>query len=255
MMGALRAVKRSRVMTALRGAAAWVLRQEASVLVAAMAVAAGVWVFAQIADEVVGGDSPWIDRAILVGLRREDDPGVPIGPGWMLDAARDMSALGSAPVLILVTLAVIGYLVLERKRHAAWLVVAATLGGMLLGWGLKYAFARERPELVPHLTTYAHPSFPSGHAMNSAVVYLTLAALLVRTQVRRRAKAYVIVVALVVTGLVGVTRVYLGVHYPTDVLAGWTAGAAWAVGCWLAARWLQRRGMVERAGERSAAGG
>ena len=115
------------------------------------------------------------------------------------------------------------------KRGAAFLVVVAVVGGMLLSTGLKLGFERPRPDLVPHGARVYTASFPSGHAMLSAVTYLTLGALLARVQERRRVKAFFIGLAVVLTLLVGVSRVYLGVHWPSDVLAGWCVGAAWAV--------------------------
>jgi undecaprenyl-diphosphatase len=158
---------------------------------------------------------------------------------------RDFTALGGIGVLSAVTLAVVGFLVLTRKRHAAAAVAVAVLGGLLLSQALKWGFARPRPDLVPHGQTVYTQSFPSGHAMLSAVVYLTLGALLARTQPRRRVKLYFLAVAGVLTAVVGVSRVYLGVHWPTDVLGGWAVGAGWALLCWLAMLWLQRRGQVE----------
>jgi undecaprenyl-diphosphatase len=121
---------------------------------------------------------------------------------------------------------------------------------MLLSTVLKMGFERPRPDLVPHATRVYTASFPSGHAMLSAVTYLTLGALLARVQPNRRLKAYLIGLALCITLLVGASRVYLGVHWPSDVLAGWCGGAAWAALCWFIALQLQRQGQVETGHER-----
>lgn len=111
---------------------------------------------------------------------------------------------------------------------------------------LKMGFDRVRPDLVPHGSFVYTASFPSGHALMSAVTYLTLGALLASVHSPARVKAYFLAVAMVLTLLVGVSRVYLGVHWPTDVAAGWSVGAAWALMSWLLMRWLQKRGGVER---------
>jgi undecaprenyl-diphosphatase len=161
------------------------------------------------------------------------------------EAARDVTALGGYTVLTLLVAAVTGYLLIARHYPAALLVLASTLGGLLLSHLLKGVYDRPRPDLVPHLTHVSTSSFPSGHAMLSAVVYLTLGALLARLAEGWWAKLYFVGVGVVLALLVGASRVYLGVHYPTDVAAGWCAGMAWAVLCWLATRALQRRGVVE----------
>jgi len=147
-----------------------------------------------------------------------------------------------------VTLFATGYLALERKYGAMWLVAAAAGGGGVLSTVMKQLFGRDRPDIVPHLVTVTSPSFPSGHSMLAAIMYLTLGALLARFAVRRRTKVYLIAVALFATLVVGISRVYLGVHYPSDVLAGWCAGLVWSLICWLVARYLQYRGTVERSG-------
>jgi undecaprenyl-diphosphatase len=149
-------------------------------------------------------------------------------------------------VLTLITAAVAGFLWLKRMFGAMWLVILAALGGLVVSSLLKGAFERPRPDIVPHLSQVYTSSFPSGHSMLSATIYLTLGTLLGRFVQPFRLKAYFLIVALILTGLVGVSRVYMGVHYPTDVLAGWAAGLAWALICWLVARYLQRRGAVEQ---------
>ena len=162
---------------------------------------------------------------------------------------RDVTALGSTVVLTLLTIAVLGFLLIDGKRATALYVLVATSGGALLSTLAKTLVARPRPELVAHLVDVTSYSFPSGHAMSSAVTYLTLGVLLASAQRRKRIKAYLIGIALTLTLLIGASRVYLGVHWPTDVLAGWALGAAWAMLCWLGSIWLQRAGGIEPASE------
>jgi undecaprenyl-diphosphatase len=169
-----------------------------------------------------------------------------LGPRWLEEAGRDVTALGGVVVLFLVTAGVTVYLLAVRKYHAMWLVIAATTGGFVISSVMKYFFSRERPSVVPHLSYVQTSSFPSGHSMLSAVVYLTLGVLLARLVPQRVLKLYFLAMALFLTFIVGVSRVYMGVHYPTDVLAGWTAGLVWALLCYLVARHLQKRGHVER---------
>lgn len=221
-------------------------KQEISLLLTMLLVAGGLLVFGKLADEVMQGDTHAIDRAVLLALRNPADASDPLGPVWFEEMARDVTSLGSHVILTLITLAVTGYLLIIRKRGAAVLVLASIGGGMLLSALLKHVFERTRPDLVPHAVQVYTASFPSGHAMLSAITYLTLGALLMRVQPGRRVKAYLLGVAVFVTVLVGISRVYLGVHWPTDVLAGWCVGATWAMLCWLVALWLQRRGQVEK---------
>jgi undecaprenyl-diphosphatase len=129
------------------------------------------------------------------------------------------------------------------------LLIVSVGGGTVLITSLKGFFDRDRPSVVPHLTDAFFKSYPSGHSMMSSVVYLTVAVLLARTMQRRRSKVFCVGAALFLSFLIGLSRVYLGVHYPTDVLAGWAAGIAWALLCWLAAYWLEKRGKVEPARE------
>jgi undecaprenyl-diphosphatase len=236
----------------LRGAAdivaRWLSGQEAAVLVAALVVLLAVFGFVKIAEELGEGELARLDEWLLLLFRAPGQPHVPIGPPWVVEVAQDITVLGGRTMLIAVTLFITGYLALERKYGAMWLVVFAVGGGGLLSTAMKYAFGRGRPDLVPHLVAVTSPSFPSGHSMLGAIMYLTLGALLARFATRRRTKAYLLTVALFVTFVVGGSRVYLGVHYPSDVVAGWCAGLVWALVCWLVARYLQYRGTVDRTG-------
>lgn len=231
----------------------WIGSRELSVLVVLFALMGTLWGFVQLSDEVVEGGTKAFDRALLLDMRNPADLSDPIGPGWVEEMGRDFTALGGIAVLTMVTLAVIGYLLLDGKRRVALVVLVATLGALGVSTVLKHAFDRPRPDLVPHGSIVYTASFPSGHSMLAASTYLTLGALLARVQRRRRMKAYILLIAILTTLLVGVSRVYLGVHWPTDVLGGWTAGAGWALLCWLLARWLQLHGQVED--EETGAGG
>jgi undecaprenyl-diphosphatase len=215
------------------------------VLVMVLIVVVGVWGFIQLADEVMEGDTQVFDEWVVRTLRCPDTPARAIGPPWLAEVGRDLTALGGIAALGLVTVAVLGFLWLDRRYRMMLFVVLATAGGLGLSLVLKMAFDRPRPDVVPHLSYVHTSSFPSGHSMMSAVVYLTLAALLNTVLSRRRLKAYVLVVALGLSGLVGLSRVYMGVHYPSDVLAGWATGLVWAVVSWLVVHWLQVRGTVE----------
>jgi undecaprenyl-diphosphatase len=222
------------------------VRRERLILVVVLLLTSALWGFAELADEVMEQETHAFDEAILLAMRTPGDPSDPWGPRWMEEMGRDLTALGGVSVLAFMTLAAVGFLLLQGRKRAALIVVLAVGGGMLLSLFLKLGFDRPRPDLVPHGSIVYTASFPSGHSMMAAVVYLTLGALLARVQPNRRLKAYLMGLALVLTLLVGISRVYLGVHWPTDVLAGWTVGAAWALLVWLLALWLQRRGAVER---------
>lgn len=222
-----------------------VIRSEYVLLILIALIGGGAWGFIELAEEVVEGETHAMDEAILLAMRSPGDRSDPIGPGWVEEIGRDFTALGGVALLSLIALAVAGHLMLRGKRHATFYLIVTVGGGMLLSTVMKMGFDRPRPDLVPHGSVVYTASFPSGHSMMAAVVYLTLGALLARMESNPRARIYALSVALFLTIAVGVSRVYLGVHWPTDVLAGWTAGATWALFCWLGARALQRRGEIE----------
>lgn len=201
----------------------------------------GLFVFIVVAGEMMAGDTLQFDRWLLMAMRSTGDPGDPIGPLWMEEMFRDFTALGGVGVLSLLTLLSVVYLWLQGMRRVALFTLLAILGGLLLSTLLKTGFDRPRPDIVTHGSLVYTASFPSGHSMLSAVVYLTGAALLATVHQTRSLRIYLIGCAVLTTLLVGISRIYLGVHWPSDVLAGWAAGSAWAAACWLLAHWLKER--------------
>ena len=219
-------------------------RGELGAVAALLVLAGGALAFLDLSEDVAEGDTKAFDMTVLRALRLPGDPNSLVGPKWLHIAAADVTALGSVTVLgLIVVLAVALMLCLRRWSEAAVVLVGAG-GGVAISQGLKQLFGRERPDLVYRAVEAANPSFPSGHAMLSAVVFLTLGALAARFAPRRRVKALALGAAVLLSLLVGASRVYLGVHWASDVLAGWSVGAAWAMTCWLAAwawgRWVKK---------------
>jgi undecaprenyl-diphosphatase len=197
-----------------------------------------LYAFIALAGEVMDGDTRALDTAVLRALRNADDPATPIGPAWLETALVDVTALGGPTVIWLVVAAVVGFLCLQARYRTAMMVAVAAGSGEILNQLLKLVFMRPRPSVVPHLRDVTSASFPSGHAMESAIVYLTLGVMLMRVAERGITKLYCLAIAMLVTFLVGSSRVYLGVHYPTDVLGGWILGFLWASVCWFMERRL-----------------
>ncbi|MEJ7933897.1 phosphatase PAP2 family protein [Sphingobium sp. AN558] len=225
-------------------------RTDSRILIFFLATAASAFLSLRLGSEIMEGESFAIDRVVLEGLRTSADRAIPIGPYWVEQAMRDITALGGVTILTLLTALTAAYLLASRKAGTALFLIAAIAGGAIVSSILKAGYARPRPELVPHLVEVHSTSFPSGHAMNSAITYLTLGVLLARSETDRRVRIFLMSVAIGLTLTIGMSRVYLGVHWPSDVVAGWCVGACWAALCSLAARALQRSRTIEQPTEK-----
>ena len=203
------------------------------------------WIFIRLATKVKGGATKELDETILRMLRHRDNLAIPRGPKWLSQASHDITSLGSGTNLTLASGIAVGFLCLQRRFRAAGFLVVSLGSGLMLSYLLKNFFLRERPTVVPRLTHFDPGSFPSGHSMGAALVYLTLGGILSRQTRRLLKKAYFLSIALALSVLVGISRIYLGVHFPSDVLAGWAVGSLWSAICTQTARWLQREGTVE----------
>lgn len=213
-------------------------------LLASIALVSGLILgFLHIADEMIEGEMEAFDRAILMLFRDPADIDQSVGPAWVHEMVRDITALGSFSLLGLIVLAVCAYLLLSRMRAEARLVLVSVIGGTIISTLLKMSYNRPRPDLAAMSTQFT-ASFPSGHAMLSAVTFLTLGSLLSRLAPTRALRLFSMGAAIFLTFIVGMSRLYMGVHYPSDVLAGWCLGAAWALLCGEVAVLLQRRGSI-----------
>ncbi len=200
----------------------------------------GVFAFIAIADEMAEGELRKIDEWLFLSLRSAGDPSQPLGPAWLQETAVEITAIGGFPLIVLTFAAVAGFFFVTERYGAALYAVLSVGSGALLSQTLKQYYGRPRPDLVDHLDTVHTLSFPSGHALVTTVAYLTLASIVIGFLESRRARFYVLAVAVLVAVIVGVSRVYLGVHWPSDVAAGWALGAAWASLSWLIVHFLTR---------------
>jgi undecaprenyl-diphosphatase len=220
--------------------------RELALLCGIAAVFISLWAFMEIVEESREREHAPLEARILQSFRQAGDPAKLIGPSWLGEVAREVSALGGAAVTVLLTVFAAGHLLVKGDKLIAGFVIFAVVGGAGLNSALKHTFNRPRPGVVPYLGEMSGPSFPSGHSMISVIVYLTLGALIARSVEGWSNKVCVIAIGGLLSGLIGLSRVMLGVHYPTDVAAGWAAGACWALLCWivtdLTSRWsISRR--------------
>jgi undecaprenyl-diphosphatase len=178
---------------------------------------------------------------ILKSFRYPGNLARPIGPPWLFEVMRDVTSLGGSTIVFLITIFVIGYFLLQKQYGMLFLVLAAVIGGAVIDLELKELFSRIRPQIIPNLIPEKSFGFPSGHSMMSTIIYLSLASLIARLQVRWRDKIYIISVAIFLSFMIGISRLYLGVHYPTDVLGGWSLGLAWAALCWFIPWYISKK--------------
>lgn len=210
-------------------------RAESLLLLIFAVLASGALAFAAISDMTDEEEGRAFDTGVLQFFHPHADPADPIGPQWLDHAMYDVTALGSIAVLGLITLIAGGFLVMRSQLVKGAALAGGLIGGIFLSETLKAVFERTRPPEAYRAAEALNHSFPSGHALLSTVVYLTLGVMLARSVSRKRLRAYILGVAMLLALLVGVSRVYLGVHWATDVLAGWCVGAMWAAVCWIAA--------------------
>ena len=204
-------------------------RTEARLLLLGLGAMGAVWAFLGVTGEVRELQTTRIDRAVLLAFRTPGNLAVPIGPRWVQESARDMTAFGGFTALSLISVMSITLLLLHGRRIQALIFGAAVILAQTAAEVIKSFVGRPRPEIVPHHDLVYSSSFPSGHAVMSPVVYLTLAAILAAGAPRRSVKVLLVISAALLVIAIGVSRVYLGVHWPTDVLAGWTLGTAIAL--------------------------
>jgi undecaprenyl-diphosphatase len=225
----------------------WISGHERAVLIGWLLIVAGTWSFFEVSSLVAGGKTQAFDERVVRMFRHSKHPEDTIGPSWLAQAAREITSLGSYSALLLIIAISALFLAAAEQRIALRTLLGASFTGYALMMLLKNSFARPRPAIVPHLTEFHSSSFPSGHALISVVVYVTLGFQLLRVIDHQRLRVAIIVTVVLLTTLIGVSRVFLGVHYPTDVLAGWTAGLVWSL-LWLigARRWQKRHDLAQR---------
>jgi undecaprenyl-diphosphatase len=199
----------------------------------------------ELSEEVVEGDTAALDTWVF-SLFHSADKLVPRGPEWLREVMIDITALGSHTLLTLAAL-LAGLYALAIRRGDRFLMIAATsLGALFWSSGLKKLIGRERPSSIEPLVDVSSYSYPSGHALVTMAIYLSFALIAAEEAPHPLARAFIIVSGLMIAVFTGVSRIYLGVHYFTDVVAGWTIGGCWAVTCWLATRYLSARARDER---------
>ena len=198
-----------------------------------------ILLFALLATAVSLHLSMGFDRAIILSLRNMENIARPLGPDWLPETMRDITSLGSVVVALGFAAILSGYLLLTGYRGAAALLFGSAVGALLLNDLLKFAIDRPRPDAILQTARVFTSGFPSGHATLSSVTYISAAALFGRLYHERRVRTYLIAISILVVALIGFSRIYLGLHFPTDILGGWCIGAAWVSSSYPAIRMLR----------------
>lgn len=219
----------------------WIGEHELSVLLAVILIIGGLWLAVELADGVIDGNTQKLDMDLIMSLREGQDADNPIGPPWFEEMMRDFTSLGGTGILILIVFAVTFYYLIQARYKEMFFLLLAVVGAFVLSFFLKGLFDRPRPQFIPEGDYVFTASFPSGHALLSAATYLTLGIIIAELLDRNRLKAFVLVLAFFIMILVGFSRVYLGVHWPSDVLAGWALGTVWALAVWLMFRFIRSK--------------
>lgn len=207
---------------------------ESRVLLIWFSIASALWAFFYLGDEIGEGDTGAFDSQLVELLRTQG--GDPIGPAWFKDAMRDVTALGGFTFLLLTIIVVVLSLLFHRKRREGIILAATAIGAQTSIEIFKILYDRPRPDPVaPSLQTYTS-SFPSGHTTESTAIFLSVATIIAAFELKASNKILAYSVAIFVILAIGFSRVYLGMHWPTDVLGGWVLGATWALAAWIALR-------------------
>jgi undecaprenyl-diphosphatase len=217
------------------------IRHPPWLLIGAGAVAVAVLILGLVGTLIDRGWQFGFDSSILLAMRGGTMHGTPIGPVWLKQAMIDVTAMGGETALVVIVTIIVGFLAVQRHWLTFWLVLGGTISGSVAVGIAKALIGRARPALTDHLVQVTSASFPSGHAANSAIIYLTIASLIVQIVEERRARTYILIVAALLVTAIGVSRVYLGVHWPSDVIAGWSFGTLWALAWWALGAWARLR--------------
>lgn len=205
----------------------------AFLVVGVVVAAIATWAFGEFAETVMAGQTQAFDDSVLRWMGAHHTSAFD-------SAMLEITSLGTGIVVMMIVGVAALFLALTRHRYSAALLLAATGGGGLLNLVLKHYFERPRPHIFTWGTHVVSSSFPSGHAMSAAVVYSTVAYLAARLQTRTWERALTLLSAVLVIIAISISRVYLGVHYPSDVAAGVIIGIGWSAFCMATLEGIQR---------------